>query len=62
MLVKILFFVLLSFQNCKTDSQWEQTQKELENVRKILNDFTVNQNEVRKSANDHTLGTIHKLR
>ena len=62
MLSKILFFVLISFQNGKTVSQWELTQKELENFRKILNDFTVNQNEVRKSANDHTLGTIHKLR
>ena len=34
---------------------WKSIQKELENFRKIINEMALNHNEVRQSANDHTL-------
>lgn len=35
---------------------WKETKQELEKFRRIVNNLKINQEEVRQSANDHTIG------
>ena len=39
---------------------WKETKQELEKFRQIVNNLKINQEEVRQSANDHTIGETEK--